>query len=429
MSNVKEKLNKFYDKTNLVFAYFFVFFIVFVSLINANTISLVITFGVMYFIFLLLKLPMLFFIENKKQFFLKLLKKPLVWLAVILLLLIILNAFIYSINADTIYYLSFFALFVCIYSVKNSNLKCLINTLLIIAAISCIMGFIDPRGEFMPGFSTENFPFSTHFFNPNYSGYIIGTLLILTIFLFYYAKTKKENIFYGVIFAIYSYFMFLNGSFGPIIAVFIAVFASIIYIWVKDKKFPLKMVIIYLSIIPFIFLSDLYPNIQNLRTCKYNFFLECVAVFDNIFNTNLLDIFNIDFIKGSDGWDRAELLRDSWNSIKDAPIGLILGHGAGYFYNTCPNNKFLAIWLDFGLIALCVYVAILVILFVIFFKRKRDKLEIAFPMATLGFIIMGFFGSLFTVSYAYFIFVFALSFKFLLQKNDNPKVLETQKAI
>ena len=72
--------------------------------------------------------------------------------------------------------------------------------------------------------------------------------------------------------------------------------------------------------------------------------------FDNIFNTDILSIFNIDSVSGADGWDRKELLIASWNSIKESPLGFILGQGAGHFYNTRPHNIFLATWLDFGLI-------------------------------------------------------------------------------
>ena len=279
------------------------------------------------------------------------------------------------------------------------------------------MGFIDPFGKFMPGFDSLEYPLSTHFYNPNHSAYVIGTLLILTMCLLNFAKTKKENIFYGIIFAIYSFFMFLNGSFGPISAVFLAGALIIVYLWVINKKLPLKMAIIWLCLIPFAFLVELYPNINSIRTCDYNYFLELIAVFDNIFNTDLLSIFNIDKIIGADGWDRNELLLASLNSIKETPLGFILGQGAGHFYTTRPHNIYLATWLDFGLLSMLIFTSLCVILFVKFLKLKKEgKAVYQFPAATLGFLIMGFFGSTISYSFVYFIFVFAISYKLVLEK-------------
>ena len=410
-----------------MFAYFLVSFPVFVSLFQITIPITTIVFGIFFSLFLVFKIPQLVLQKNKKQQLLKFIKNPLIILALSLFLFIIISTLVNGFNYNTLLYICYYLIFICVYSVKKESLKPLVNTLLIIMAISSIMGFIDPFGKFMPGFASTEYPLSTHFYNPNHSAYVIGTLLILTMCLLYHAKTKKENIFYGIIFAIYSFFMFLNGSFGPVSAVFLVGVIIVVYLWVVNKKFPLKMAIIYLSFVPFAFLVELYPNVQAVRTCDYNYFLELIAVYDNIFNTDLLSIFNIDKIIGADGWDRNELLLASWNSIKDAPLGFILGHGAGYFYETRPHNIYLATWLDFGLVSLLIFTSLCVILFVKFLKLKKEgKTVYHFPLATLGFLIMGFFGSTISYSFVYFIFVLALSYKLVLEKHKETKIINNK---
>lgn len=430
---IAQDLNKMFIKINIIFAYIFAFFPILVSLFFSlvDLGYFLILFAGFYFCFMAFRLIEFFLHKDKKEQFINFIKKPGVWIAFALFLTILISAFINGFNINTLVYFSYIAVFSCFFTLKKEQIMPVLNTILIIIAICCVMGFIDPKNTFMPGFNKQSYPLALQFFNPNYSGYVVCMLLVVVIGLLYSSKTKKQHIFYGIIFCVFSFFIFLNGSFAPITAVFVVVLGLVAFYWVKDKKFPLKLFIIWLLLIPFAFLVELYPNVSDVRTCEYNYFLEVIAVFDNIFGTDLLSLFNIEFIMGSDGWERDELLAAALKSITESPIAFMFGHGAGFYNQIRPHNNYLSVWIDCGVFTLVLYLAMLVFIFVKYFKQKKTKRQIIFPFSCFAFLFVSFFGSLIYYSYIYFLVVFAITAKIAFQKPpqtqpEQPKPLQIE---
>ena len=174
------------------------------------------------------------------------------------------------------------------------------------------------------------------------------------------------------------------------------------------------MLALTLSLIPICFLVDLIPEIKLIRSCKYNYFIECVAVFDNIFNTKILKMFNINYVAGADGWDRNKLLLNSLKHIVTSAKVFIFGSGAGTVFEFRPHNPIVSLWLDFGIIVPICYISLLVLLFKKIIKLKFSKKRFYLSILIITFLISTALSSL--LFYTYFIFMIFLS---ALIKNIN----------
>jgi len=111
-----------------------------------------------------------FFIGNeKKQLILGFkskIKNPIFYLVSGLIISIVISSMINGIYEYTLSYYACFLIFNCIYNLEKYQTKIFTKLLLIVIAISCVMGFIDPSNSFMPGFYESSFPLSLHFWNP-----------------------------------------------------------------------------------------------------------------------------------------------------------------------------------------------------------------------------------------------------------------------
>lgn len=377
-------------------------------------------FVISYAVFLVILSINLITSKTYREKLIKTIKNPIAILAIIILIWMTIASLVNNaFNPNFILYLSFFALFICVTLMKNQHLNILLNTLLIVVAISCILGMIDPANTFMPGFVAEQHSFAIFYVHPNHSGYVVALLSIVVFNYFHKAKSVIKHILYGIIYVIFGYFLFLNGSFSPIVALVIVEVFETIFMWVKTKHIPIKMLSLLLTLIPLCFLSDIYPNIENLRTCKYNFFLECIAVFDNIFGTNILSVFNITEVAGSDGWARDSLLADTMNFITKDTKTFLFGAGAGTAIELKPHNVFLNLWVDFGVIVPAIFATTIILLIIKHIKSKFSFDNFANLSAVISFIIMMMFGSIFACSFIYFIVFFALSFRINTPKEDE----------
>jgi len=374
-----------------------------------------IAWGVVYTLFLFFMLLKL--VWNRSKFQLSI--TPTKLIAVLMLAWILISSLVNGVfNLHTIIYISYFLIFVCFSSLDKERQRVIFNILLVVIAISCTMGFIDPRGKFMPGF-TSVYPMALHFTNPNYSAYIVATLTIIVFGFFNSSTTRSLNIFYCIIYLIFATHLFVNGTFIAISSVIFVEALMQIIVGIKYKKLQVKMLILCLILIPICILVDLIPNIESIRTCKYNYFLECVAVFDNLFNTNILKLFNINKITGADGWSRSSLVQTSFKHATSSATNFIFGSGAGFFYNVRPHNAFLSLFLDFGIVMPLLFMALLSVLLIRVVKSKFNAHNFYYAMAILGFVLCSLMGSLVHHSCYVFIIILAVLFNNLDQANQT----------
>jgi hypothetical protein len=84
-------------------------------------------------------------------------------------------------NANSLVHIGYFMMFICVYNLTQEQIKMFVKTILFVVGYSCMLGFVDPAGGIVPGFSIESISTSLHFWNPNYAGYIIAVCIILTV--------------------------------------------------------------------------------------------------------------------------------------------------------------------------------------------------------------------------------------------------------
>lgn len=384
----------------------------------------------LYILYLLIKFAFNFDFSRFCKWIKEKLTRKSTYLFILFLLFILVSTIINGDKGFSLFYFSFFIIFCILFNLNENQTKKFIELLIITVAITCIMGLIDPQATFMPGFYKSNdeisyISLSNQYYNPNYAGYVVAMCMTMLVFKLKDASNWKNYVKYGLIFVIYSIYLYMNGSFVPISAVYLILFVLIIFYWIQEKKFPLKLLYILLLFAAFAFIVDAMPNVNLYRTCGYNYFLELIAAFDNIFGTNLLSLFNIETIAGADGWDRDELLSSAISSINPLINGnsangyssnsnimnFFFGAGAGAFIWFMPHNNFICVLLDYGIFVLILYVAILIYYFIRFFKSEKNTLQTMLAAVVFIMSMMGFFGTIMVFWYWLFISVLGAGFK------------------
>lgn len=415
----------FFKKCNLFFAFFLVFCPVFSIITDAFNYRLInellLLFLVLYVIFQLLNLSNIFISKSNQKLFLSKIKKFPVIVSLLILFLTILSCIVNNVFNEYFFVIfSYFCVFICFYSLDKKYYKLLLNSAIVILALSCVLSFIDPRGEFIWGFSAElDFPFSLQFINPNYAGSIIAVIIVVCINFFNLSKKQYENILYGIAFIIFGVYLFLNGSYSPITAMIVAIVFEIIFLWIKNKKCPLKILLLFLCIIPIIFLVDLYPNISELRTCEYNYFLETCAVIDNILGSDILSLFGIDSIIGSDGWDRGSLILESIIACFASLKSFFFGYGAGGAYTYHPHNNYIDVFIEFGFVTFVLYIMLIVYYVYKLIKSRFNMFNFGIVCAIIAYFFRSMFGGIIPIEYLYFLIVFAISANLTVDNSKN----------
>ncbi len=293
--------------------------------------------------------------------------------------------------------------------------------LLISTTICCIMGFIDPFGEKMPGFLQSQMNLSLQFYNPNHSSYVMAMMLILSVGLLQRSKILILEVFYALISLIYSTFLFMNGTFASITFAFACLFLMMIFYIIRFKKFPIKTLLAFVFMIIVGFLVEFIPEIDRMRTIGYNYFIELIEVFNHYFNTNIpipkmwgeskeylssnstLNLYT--FI------DRQNLITNSKETLLNNPKNILFGFGAGTYLDFAPHSIFLALMLDFGIfVPTCLFI-IFILCIIKFFRNKLCHNNYFLIFSLVCFILCGFTGSLVAHSGIYLFIILGLCLK------------------
>lgn len=353
----------------------------------------------------------------------------------ILIAWLFLSAFVNgTINYTFIFYMCYVACFCMFVKIDKKYYKALLYVFVIELTICCTMGLIDPMNDFMPGFSKRYFPLSLQFANSNYASYVVALAILLCSFILVNYKKVWEQVLFWICYAVLNFTIFVNGCYSGEFAVFFALLLLIIYYWIKNKKCPVVLIVCFAVSLGLSFASMLYPDIWNASSASANFFYESVAIFDNIFGTNLLQSISgavsgeehvITQVLGADGYDRGSYFDRCFAVCTESFSNFVFGCGAGKNYEVLVHNIYLQLWLEIGLIGVLLYISLLVVLCMIFIKDifKIKKINIKFIFL---FIIMVSFilvvhniGCLESYSFIYFVMLFAV-----LYKNSKKETIE-----
>lgn len=341
-------------------------------------------------------------------------------------LLVISNIITNSLNGYSFQIIGYFLLFYLVVIMEEKYRYIFFQTLLASIAFSAICSLIDPRGHFLPGVCSI-VQMASFFGQANYSANIIGITLVLVVNMILKEQNKKVRVIYYAYFVVFALFMFVNASFVGITAVFCILFLELIILWIKNKKFPYQILLFIVCFALFAGIIEIIPNIHEITTCKYNYFIEVIAVFDNIFKTNLLGATtSIEYVQGADGWSRGELLSNSLKALfgtndmnfLERAKNFLFGFGGGSINNYRPHNLFVGLWVDFGfLFALC-YVALIILLVVYMaLSLNQNKSDVRpYFYSSLAYLLITLFGSLLVFHHVYFVILLALGI--CLSKNN-----------
>ena len=334
----------------------------------------------------------IYFVLNLKDIKVKKIKdKLLLTLAIFLIVgltFVLISSFVKRMSISALQMFLYALLFFSVLMLKKEQSKIFLFILISNFALACLFGIMDPTNYCIPGFNPDCVDSSLFFFHANYSQAIAAILIIILYHLMIKEKNKILATVYVFYFVIIGLWMFLNSSSVGITAVFLIMLANIVIDWIRTKKFPIKVFLVFLAYIGFAFLIELYPNIYNLRTAHYNYFIEVIDVFDNIFGTNLTKTwFGIESVPGSNGWERGSLL---WGAIAavwgngsmgfgERLINNLFGLGGGSLSELRPHNMFVGGWVDFGIVfAICHY-AIIILGLVFLIKNIKHAAEDIVP--------------------------------------------------
>ena len=312
-------------------------------------------------------------------------------------------------------------LFVCVLFLDKKYLKIFFQILLASIVFSAFLGIIDPFQTWVPGFQPCAFQMASFFWHCNYSACVVAITAIVVANLIVFCKKNKLTILYSAYFAILSVFLYFGSTFTSITVVYATIVFELIFFSIKNKHFNWAFFTIFVSFVAICLLLELVPITHQILS-KNNYFVECIAVFDNIFHTNLLQsLFHIDFIEGADGWERKELFAQSLKLAlggeKTTFFGKLLvilfGVGGGTVNVSRPHNLFLGVWLDFGLLASLVNMTIIVLLLIYMIKQNKQNLPKISPFffACTAYLFITLLGSLIVYHYIYFVTILALGTK------------------
>ena len=430
--------NNSFLKTNAIFAYLFASLpaiTMFFALVAPNA---QMTIGMFYVFWLFAYLiAFCFFLPShakwiKNTFTNSKLIKAIISIAVLCFGLVILSCCVIgTFNVATITMLSYFLLAVCFLCLNKKQIKIFFHILFACIAFCLILNLCDPSGIIFPYFS-HFWYYSSIFATTNYPAYVVAMLVVVLANFMLVNKNKKLLALYCFYFVLFSVFMFFNASFAPITAVFFALGVEFIALWIKDKKFPWQILLILLSFAAISLLLELIPNLHAVSGAEQNYFVELTAVFDNIFHTHLLqDIFHIEAVAGSDGWERGSLLKNSiWAALggNETTIGgkiktILFGVGSDSTTALRPHNLAVSLWIEHGPIFASLMISLIVLLLVFMTKGTKANVKHVRPFfyAAIAYLFGTVFGSLKVYHFIYFVVILAIGVKISMIAREEQK--------
>lgn len=338
-----------------------------------------------------------------------------------------------GINTTFMFVLNMFFVFLIFYRSDKKHYTLLMYTFIFTIVICSVMGLCDLSNSYMPGFASNTYPMSLQFMNANYSAYITSIAIMLTIYVLHSAQKIWEQIVFWICFVTLNVALFVNGCFSAETAMFACELFLIIYLWIKNKKCPWKMLIcLGLS------MGLSFVWIKGVSTSGANYMFEALGFIDNNLGTHLVKdvstFFNklfhtgiIDKVVGSDGWDRESLKAQAFREIFSNAKMFLFGGGAGTNYSFFVHNVYIQIWLEYGIINLILYLSILVVLAVRLFKTKFSSHNVfMFALMISVIVFCHWFGCLDPYSFTLFVALLAVCVKGVNEKKNAGVKEETK---
>ena len=306
------------------------------------------------------------------------------FVTILLLVFIISSVVNGSINISFVFGICYFLIFVLFFGLDKKHYKLFAIVFVGEMVFDSVLGLVDLKNKFIPGFDPDNYAMSMQFLNPNWSAVVVILASILSLWFIYNSKKHWQKLIFSLGYFVMIVGLFVGGSYAPEAALFLCELALVIYLWVKNKKCPWLVLCVLLGTIFISFFVWMIPIFRTESTAHNNFFYESLAVIDNNLGTSFVkwvsSIFDelfgfgaFDKVLGSDGWTRNELTDEVYAAIFANPKSFIFGYGSGFIYSDIRvHDCFLVVWMEFGIFAIISYLVIIVLLTVRFIKIKKN---------------------------------------------------------
>ena len=420
MANTKDytKFDKILNKANLIFALFVVFLPLTISLLDLTLgVLLHIDTLLIFFVIVWMIFYSVYFMQGGRASIKNLIKSPIFYILLSMLLWIILSCiFTNTFNSGVMVICGYIFAGISVFLLKKEHRIIVINCLIVMMSICVIMGFIDPHNAFMPGFLPDAYMYSMQFYNPNHTANAVAIILALVVGMIVTTKVVWQKCLYILSFILLTIHMFLNGSFGSLMAILLGMIIYFIYKWIVTKKLPVDLLLIICGFCMLSVIVDVVPFLKNAKFIEHGFFTECLAVFDNVFGTNLCwQISGLNTVPGADGYSRWELWSMALQYMGESPI---FGKGIGFSRNDLrPHNAILYLCVDFGIVMGLLYIALFVMIIISTFKnRSKSQFTIPLLISIITYFVAGIFGNIKTQGFIYFVIVVAMILR------DNKKI-------
>ena len=430
--------NKYFKKIYVVYAYWAILAPILTMFFYA--VNFEIDFFIQHFIiaFLFVLTKIVEKVSNIKNIKFKKLKTINILFIALLIWFVMVTFITQSINTGFLIGLMFFVMFILFSSVDAKCFSMFAFIFVLEMILESCLGLLDLHNKWVPGFRGREYTcyaMSMHFLNPNWAAVAVIIAEIICLWFMYDTKRKLYKSLFLIGYMVMAVGLFVGGSYAPEFAMLIFELLLIILLWVRYKKCPWIIVTVFLSTILISFIVWLFPLVREVSTAEANFFYESLAVFDNIFNTELLtkvsNFFNslfgwnkISIVAGADGWERSDLTRQALAAIFSSPKSFLVGYGCGYVREICVHNCYLAIWMEFGIVGLLLFLAICAMIVLRFIKVKKNDFLI-FMFITLA---MALFESIFCCLEPYN-FSFIVIFAAVIYKMLNCAGVKDSKAV
>lgn len=335
-------------------------------------------------------------------------------------------------NVNFFYGICYFLCFALILNVDKKYFKLLAIILVFEIAFDSLLALFDLNMTKIPPVNPygedDFYAMSMQFSNPNWSAVVVVVSILLAIWIIYKCEKLWKKIVTLVAFLILTFGLFVGGSYAPEFALFMAELTLVVYLWVKNKKCPWWVLSCFLASVFISFLVWVFPDLSKYSTACANFFYESLAVIDGKLKTNLVEFvskfFNklfgwevIDSVAGSDGWTRGDLTSEAFAAIFASPKSFIFGYGAAYIYKIRVHNVYLAMWLEFGVVGILLFLAIIVMTIIKFAKTKKTDEMVMVFIILCALLLDSFFCCIEPYSFIYLIMIFATFYKMLKENN------------
>lgn len=323
----------------------------------------------------------------------------------------------------------YFLCFSMILNIDKRILKLLAIVFVCEIVLCSILGLIDLKNQFIPGFLDNEYVMSMQFRNPNWSAFIVIIAEVLCLWFIYDLKKNWQKSLCFIGFVVMTIGLFVGGSYAPETALFLCELALLIYLWLKNKKCPWLVFSAFLSTIAISFLVWLVPIFREVSTARANYFYESLAVIDSKLGTELAKGFStffnklfgtgiIDKVEGADGWGRADFTSLSINEIFSSAKNFIFGTGCGFIYSGVRvHNVFLVIFMEFGIVGILLFLSAIAMIIVRFIKINKTEIVVFL----FAIFLMCLFDSLFCCIepyyFPYFVMFVAALYKIMFSEN------------